>query len=321
MKYNTIGIDISKHFLDICTLPDKKAYQYPNTPEGFQRFLSFLKKNDFNKIIMENTGCYHKNFEKFLLKHYPENKVVVANPQNIRNFARSCGVLAKTDKIDAFIIADFGQKIEFADKIRRSEDVEKLRALVNRRAQLVDHRKREKNYKESSLDDGIVSSIKEMILFFDNQIKDVEKEIKKLLKNNQILNKIYKRLKEIKAVGDVSATRFLTDLPELGLIDNKKISALVGVAPMARDSGKMTGKRFIKGGRPLVRDAMYQGVSAAIRSGKGVLFDYYSHLSNRGKAHKVAVIACIRKLLVYINGIVKNEFYNNTEFLAVVEEV
>lgn len=312
MKYDTIGIDVSKHFLDICTLPDRKTAQYPNTPAGFQSFLSFLKKHTFDKIVMEDTGVYHKNLQRFLQKHYTNKHVFVLNPQKIRNYAKSCGVLAKTDKIDAFIIAQYAQRMELVAKIEHSEEGCKLRALLVRRHQLVDHRKKEKNYKESCLDKEILDSITQKIKALSQEIKEIEKKIKLLIKENNFFKEFYNELIKIVGVGEVLITSFLAYVPELGVLNCREIAALIGVAPMNKDSGKKRGKRSVQNGRKEVRDVLFMATRSAINSNE-VIRKYFTHLINKGKPYKVAVVACMRKLLIYINSVVEKTFYQKPQ--------
>lgn len=310
MKYSTIGIDISKHFLDVCTLPDKKTYQFPNNIEGFQRFLKLIKKNQFDKIIMEDTGIYHKRIQKFLLEYYTNEEIFVINPQRLRAYAKSCGILAKTDKLDAFVIAEYGLKMNIVAKMEQSPQVAKLRAFVIRRRQLVDHQKKEKNYKESCLDEDILISINEKIKSLKKEILELDKKIKLLINEDKFFNDFFEELNKIAGVGKGLIATLLAYAPELGLLNNKQIAALIGVAPMSKDSGKKRGKRFIQDGRKEIRDVLFMATRSAVNSNE-IIFNYFTNLEKRGKPYKVALIACMRKLLIYINLVVKEKFYSN----------
>ena len=305
MNYSTIGVDISKHFLDVCFLPTGEVAQFPNTEAGFKDFFKTLESSSFERILMEDTGCYHKSFYHFLLKHF--NNVSVINPKRIRDFAKSSGRLAKTDKLDAFIIASYGERMNIIEKIRRSPTAEKLRAFVIRRRQLVNLRKQEYNHIETCLDNEFKTSIYKIIKSLDDEIKTVEKAMKELIKNDDFYKSIYKRLSQIMGVGDVLITTLLSDLPELGYLNKRQITSLAGLAPMNCDSGKMRGSRHIQGGRASVRHALYMGVLSATTT-NNVISEYYNHLREQGKPAKVALTACMRKMLIYINGVYQKEF-------------
>lgn len=305
MNYSTIGIDISKHFLDVCYLPTGEVAQFSNDEKGFNKFLDTIKQSSFEQILMEDTGCYHKSFFHFLLKHF--NNVFVINPKRIRDFAKSSGRLAKTDKLDAFIIATYGERMNVISKIRRSPASEKLKGFVIRRRQLINLRKQEYNHIETCLDEEFKASIYKTITFMDEEIKNIEKAMKILIKTNEFYKSVYSRLTKINGVGDVLITTLLSDLPELGYLNKRQIAALVGVAPMNCDSGKMRGTRHIQGGRPSVRHALYMGTLSAAKS-NDVIRQYYERLRETGKPAKVALTACMRKMLIYINSIYQKEF-------------
>lgn len=305
MNYTTIGVDISKHFLDVCYLPTGEVAQFTNTEQGFKDFLKTVKKSSFDRILMEDTGCYHKAFYHFLISHF--DNVSVINPKRIRDFAKSSGRLAKTDKLDALIIATYGEKMNIIEKIRRSPTSEKLRAFVVRRRQLINIRKQEYNHIETCLDDDFKVSIYKIISAIDDEVKMVEKSMKELIKNDEFYKSVYNRLNQIMGVGDVLITTLLSDLPELGYLNKRQIAALAGLAPMNCDSGKMRGTRHIQGGRGNVRYALYMGTLSATKT-NDVIRTYYEHLREQGKPGKVALTACMRKMLIYINTIFQKEF-------------
>lgn len=305
MNYSTIGIDISKHFLDVCYLPTGEVAQFTNDEQGFKDFVKALKKSSFEKILMEDTGCYHKAFYHFLLSKF--DNIFVINPKRIRDFAKSLGRLAKTDKLDAFVIATYGERMNIISKIKRSASSEKLKAFVIRRRQLINIRKQEYNHIETCLDEDFKVSIGRIIESIDNEIKIIEKSIKDLIKNDKFYKAVYKRLTQITGVGDVLITTLLSDLPELGYLNKRQISSLAGLAPMNCDSGKMRGSRHIQGGRSSVRQALYMGTLSAIKA-NDVIKQYYEHLIDEGKPSKVALTACMRKLLIHINSVFCKEF-------------
>lgn len=307
MKYSTIGIDISKHFLDICILPTKETMRLSNDETGFKKFLNFLQQHTFKKILLEDTGCYHKRFVEFMTQYY--QNIYVVNPKRIRDFAKSMNLLAKTDKLDAYVIATFGIKMNVKAKIKYPPLVEKLRIIAARRNQLVALRKIEKNHLESCLNLEMRLDITQMILLLNEKIKKLEIELAELIKSDEYYRKIYDRLQEIKGVGDILITTLLSELPELGYLNKREIAALVGIAPINRDSGNMRGKRSIRCGRGSVRKVLYLSVMSAIRF-NDVIKAFYDRLIAKGKQPKVAQVACMRKLIIYINSIFAENFVN-----------
>ena len=305
MNNNIIGIDISKHFFDICILPCKKFTRFPNNIDGFKDFLLLLEKSKFDKILMEDTGCYHKALYNFLHKHY--DNVFVINPKRIRDFAKSIGRLAKTDTLDAYVIALYGEKMDIIAKMMRSPASEKLRSFVVRRKQLINLRKQEHNHIETCLDNSLKSSIRKIIKSLDKEIKIIEQSIQKIIQSDEYFKSVYNCLIKIRGVGNVLITTLLCDLPELGYLNKRQIAALAGVAPMNCDSGAMRGSRHIQGGRFDIRKALYMAaVSSTINN--PVIKIYYSHLKSLGKPSKVALVACMRKLLIHINSTFYKEF-------------
>ena len=305
MNYSTIGVDISKHFLDICMLPTGEICRYSNDKNGFEKLLGLLNKHSFERILMEDTGCYHKAFYKFLIQYF--DNVFIINPKRIRDFARSSGRLAKTDQLDAYIIAMYGERMNIISKITRSPAAEKLRAYVVRRRQLISLRKQEYNHIETCLDDDFKSSIYKIIKFIDDEIKQIEKAMKDLIKSDDRFKSIYDRLNQINGVGDVLITTLMSDLPELGYLNKRQIASLAGLAPMNCDSGKMRGSRHIQGGRASVRHALYMAALSATKT-NDVIKIYYTHLREQGKPGNVALTACMHKLLIYINSVFNKEF-------------
>ena len=308
MKYSTIGVDISKHFLDICIFPTGEMHRYENNTKGFKEFKCLLNKHSFERILMEDTGCYHKALYKFLTQYF-EN-VFVINPKRIRDFAKSCGRLAKTDQLDAYIICMYGEKMNVISKIMRSPAAEKLRGYVVRRRQLINLRKQEYNHLETCLNDDFKAGIYKMINFIDEEIKKIEQLSKELIKKEEKFKFIYNRLNKINGVGDVLITTLMSDMPELGYLNKRQIAALAGVAPMNCDSGRMRGTRHIQGGRGNVRHALYMSTLSAAKS-NDVIKAYYIHLREQGKPAKVALTACMRKLLIYINSVFYKEILKN----------
>jgi len=307
-KHNTVGIDVSKAFFDVCFLDNKENKRYNNNIKGFEKFLLDLKEHSRSKIVMEDTGCYHKRLQAFLYSSLEADRaVIVANPKRIRDFAKARGRLAKTDKLDAVIIAEYGSVMGNTGKMQRSKTAEKLHTLCVRRRQLSNILKQELNNKESCLDKEMAKSIMKHRAYLEQELQKIERLITKEIASDEELKEKAKCLRSIKGVGVVLTATLLADMPELGHLDKRQIAALVGVAPMNCDSGNMRGKRFIRGGRPEVRNMLYMATFVGIRF-NAVLKAHYEALVARGKPFKVAIVACMRKLLIYINSLFQKNF-------------
>ena len=303
MDYTTIGIDVSKAKLDICFLVSGEVITVSNDKEGFAKLLKRIRRYNVDRIVIEHTGNYQKEIVLYLQKH--NLKVCVVNPSNVRNFAKAAGIIAKTDKIDAYVLAKYGEIFK-PDVIKETDlDVEKLKELVNFRQALVETIKSFKIRLEKKPSAFIVREINKTIKSLILQQTKIEKQIKELILLNQNMTKLFNKLNEIVGLGEHTITILLAHLPELGKIERNKIAALCGVAPINHDSGKMRGLRCIQGGRKTVRNALYMATIPAINHNH-VIHEYYIKLKAEGKPSKVAIVACMRKLLCYANSLVKN---------------
>lgn len=309
MKTNLyVGIDVSKAKLDIHCIPIKKSYSMENTEAGIAELISLLGALDGNmkRVVMEATGGYERLACTLLTQAgFP---VIVVNPRQIRDFAKALGMLAKTDRLDAQIIATYAEKIDLPVRPLPSEAVSELSALVDRRLQLVKMVTSEKNrYKMAK--PAVQPLIKEHIEFMEDQIKELEREIQDHIKKNEPLNIANKRLQSAPGVGKILSSMLLSRLPELGKLNRKQIAALVGVAPMNHDSGVYRGQRRIRGGREEVRSVLYMGALSAIQHNP-LMATFYQHLVEKGKVKKVAITAVMRKLLIQLNAMIKqNQFW------------
>ena len=269
--------------------------------------LNWLKNHarryNVDRIVIEHTGNYQKEIVLYLQKH--NLKVCVVNPSNVRNFAKAAGIIAKTDKIDAYVLAKYGDIFK-PDAVQETDlDVEKLKELVNFRLALVETIKSFKIRLEKKPSAFIVKEINKTIKSLILQQTKIEKQIKELIQLNQNMTELFNKLNEIVGFGEHTITVLLAHLPELGKIERNKIAALCGVAPINHDSGKMRGLRCIQGGRKTVRNALYMATIPAIIHNH-VIHEYYIKLKAEGKPSKVAIVACMRKLLCYANSLVKN---------------
>lgn len=303
MDYTTIGIDVSKAKLDICFLISGEMITVSNDNEGFAKLLKRIRRYNVDRIVIEHTGNYQKEVVHYLQKHH--FMVCVVNPGNVRNFAKAAGIIAKTDKIDAYVLAKYGEMFK-PDAIKETDlDIEKLKELVNFRQTLVETIKSFKVRLEKKPSAFIVKEINKSIKSLLLQQTKLEKEIKERIQSNQKMMQLFDKLNQIVGFGEHTITVLLSHLPELGKLERNKIAALCGVAPINHDSGKMRGMRCIQGGRKIVRNALYMAAIPAINHNH-IIHEYYTKLKEEGKPSKVAIVACMRKMLCYANSLVKN---------------
>ncbi|WP_188667418.1 IS110 family transposase, partial [Terasakiella brassicae] len=257
MTYTTrfIGIDISKSTLDICVLPQEKYASYPNTDEGISALVNWIKGLDgVERIVIEPTGGY----ERCLVRALQNNKLALSriNAKQIRQFARASGRLAKTDKIDAFVLADFARRMETDLLPCQSAHEQRLTDLVARYRQLNHMIVQEKNRREKK-DNPASRWIEESLAFLQSQRQDVIEAMKKCINEDPAISQAADVLQSLKGIGLLTACILLAELPELGHLGKAQIAKLVGVAPINRDSGKMRGQRTIAGGRKQLRNALF----------------------------------------------------------------
>ncbi len=301
-----IGIDIGKFSLDVFISGVNKYLKLENNNKGHNILLKNINKYQIEMICMEATGGY----EKTILKILSEAKAPVArvNAKWVRDFAKAKGHLAKTDKIDAKVIAEYAEKMTPAPYQKVDEIRSQLRDLFMRRQQVVQMLVAEKNRLEKVTNKIIQSSIKKIIKHLEQEIEKLGKDISTKMAGDSCLTKQIQAITAIKGVGNVTATALVSLLPELGSLDRQQIGALAGLAPVNRDSGTFKGKRFIKGGRHAIRSAMYMGTLAATRTNPIIKKIYDRHLA-AGKLKKVAITACMRKILIYVNTTIKDLTY------------
>jgi transposase len=304
----SIGIDISQDSLDMAAYPTRQIWKYENNKHGISKIVSKLKSIQPKLIVMEATGGIEVPLREALDK--AELAVSVINPRRIRDFGRAMGLLAKTDKLDAQVMAFFADKIQPPARAARDGDNQRIGALLVRRQQLSDMMIAEKNRIKQSNDKEIQKQMQEHIDWLQNQIEEIDKKLKSIIQGNPELLKKVELFKTFKGVGDILSSKIVAMLPELGILNQREIASLVGLAPINRDSGRMRGKRTIWGGRAMVRRAFYMPVLIAIRFNP-VIRDLYQRLVARGKLKKVAIVACMHKMLTILNAMAKN----NTPFI------
>ncbi len=297
-----IGIDVSKDQLDVAT-PDG-ARQWPNAPDGHRQLVEQLAKWPLEAIVLEATGGYERPVVAELAA--AGLPVVVVNPRQVRDFARATGQLAKTDAIDAKILAQFGQAVHPEQRPLPSEKQLELQQQLARRRQLVGMLTAEKNRSQQATDRLVRKTIDAVVRTLAEQIKQLDDQLQRTIEETPAWREKENLLRSVPGVGPQTALALLANLPELGTCSRQQIAALVGVAPLNRDSGRHRGKRVTWGGRASVRSALYMATLVAVRHNP-VICAHYEHLQNVGKRKKVALVACMRKLLCMLNAILREQ--------------
>ena len=299
-----IGIDVSKARLDVAFDPEADTVeQFNNTQNGHSKLVEKLPQPGTCLIIFEATGRCEKEVVISLvdLGHV----VAVVNPRQVRDFARAHNILAKTDKIDAQVIARFGQQVRPRSIAKAHKLQDELDQLVTRRRQIVVTRTAEKNRKKTRGNSKfVIKSLTKSLRHLENELKLVEAEIARLVQSDDEWKSRYELLRSAPGIGDVTATTLIAELPELGQLNRQKIASLVGLAPFNRDSGTMRGRRTIWGGRKAIRSTLYMAALSA-RTSNPLIRKFAARLELQGKRPKVVLVACMRKLLVILNSMVK----------------
>lgn len=298
-----IGIDVCKRWLDVHIRPQGTHFRVSNNADGIQALATHLKvATQVGRIILESTGGYERQVSLHLWAlSYP---VVVINARQARNFAKAANQLAKTDQVDAAILAWFGEALQPQIRPFASEAQAQLQDLVTRRRQLVEMLTAEQN-RLSGLRGTAQADVEAHLDWLRKRIKQLDEQIEGQIQQCEHWQAKQTQLKSVPGVGQVVAATLLALLPELGQLSTTKISTLVGVAPLNRDSGQMQGKRTIFGSRAAVRQMMYMATLVAVRHNP-IIKAFYERLLNRGKPTKVVLVACMHKLLTILNAMLKN---------------
>lgn len=297
-----VGIDVSKGVLDVALVPGGEAWSEGNSPEGIASLTRRLVELEPALVILEATGGYEAALTASLIA--ASLPAVVVNPRQVRDFARAKGRLAKTDKLDARLLAEFGEAIR--PEIRPTPDaaVQELSGLLRRRQQLVEMLTAERNRLRMA-SPAVRLDISDHVQWLEQRLEDIEGRLQTAIRSTPSWREKDKLIQGEKGAGPVLALTLMADVPELGQLTGKKISALVGVAPFNCDSGEMRGKRRIWGGRAGVRATLYMATRSAVRHNPAIR-PLYERLIASGKPDKVAVTACMRKFLVILNAIVRD---------------
>jgi len=297
-----VGVDTGKSQLDIYIRPLDIYFTVTNDEKGIKEAVKTIKKYKPERIVIEATGRLEMPF--IIACANNELPFTIANPVHIKRFAGAIGQRAKTDKLDAQLIAHYSEAIKPKLSKLKPDTMQAMSDLVTRRNQLLTMQTMEKN-RLQIMPKALAMTIKPVLTLFKNQIIKIEDKIEKLIEScpeYQAKNMI---LQSMKGIGKIAAASIISNLPELGYINSKQASALIGVAPMNRDSGRYKGHRKIQGGRPQVRTVLYMAMMSAMQSNP-VFKATYQRLVAAGKPKKVAIIACVRKMIVILNSMLRD---------------
>jgi transposase len=298
-----VGIDVSKHKLDLATSNQKQVQTFNYNKIGLKQIISFLKKFKPELVCLEATGGYERRLLNIL--HQNNFKVAVVNPNHIRCFARARNQLAKTDRIDAHIIAQFAAIMDPRITPPLNGTEQKMRDFIARRRQVNKLLTQEKNRLATTVDKTLQKMIRQTIRLFEKQIKSIESELDELIEADGDAQEKSQIITSTPGLGQITAVVLVTELPELGKLNRKQISKLVGVAPINRESGKFRGKRMISGGRSEIRKALFMPTLVA-KTHNPKIKAFYDRLLANGKPPKVALIACMRKILIILNVMIRD---------------
>ncbi|MBE9166016.1 IS110 family transposase [Pleurocapsales cyanobacterium LEGE 06147] len=300
-----VGIDVCQKYLDVYVRPKGKLFQVSNNEIGITQLVQTLMAIQPELIVLEATGGMEINVAIKLAE--AGLALAVINPRQARDFAKATGTLAKTDAIDAKVLAHFADAIRPEVRQMSDESSRQLEDLVQRRRQLSEMITAEKNRLRGKTN-LIQSNINEHIEWLEKRLKEIESQINKAIALDDNWRQKMKLLTSVPGVGEVVAITLISSLPELGQLSPKSLSYLVGVAPLNKDSGKFRGKRRIWGGRAKIRCVLYMAALVAVRHNP-VIKDFYERLINQGQLKKVALTACMQKLLIFLNAMMKNNSY------------
>lgn len=297
-----VGIDVSKAWLDIAVHAKEETFRASNDEIGIAGLVKCLKKLKASLIVLEPTG----GFEMLVVAELSHAglPVAVVNAKRVRDFARATGQIAKTDKLDAQVLAHFAAAVRPAVRSLRTEQEEQLTALMTRRRQVIDMLTVEKN-RLVTVRAKMRTDIEAHIHWLSNSLKELDQQIEEFVESLPVWKEKDALLQSVPGVGRVSSATLLGMLPELGLLNRQEIAALVGVAPVNKDSGKKRGRRRVYGGRGDVRSVLYMAALSA-KKFNPVIRKFYERLIQHGKEKKVALTACMRKLLVILNAMIRS---------------
>lgn len=299
-----VGLDVSKDRLDVHVRPTDERFAVAYDEEGLTTLVTRLSRLQPTLIVLEATGGYEVAVAAALAN--AGLPVAVVNPRQIRDFARATGQLAKTDALDAWVTARFAETVQPAARPLATEQAQALGDLVARRRQLVDMLGAEMNRQRQARDRRLQKRITAHVTWLSRAIEEIDGEIKRLIRASPVWRETENLLTSVPGIGNVTAHALIADLPELGRLTRRRIAALVGIAPLNRDSGVWRGRRMIGGGRPAVRRALFMATIVAIRHNP-LIAAFYQRLTRAGRPKKVAIIAAMRKLVTILNAMLRDQ--------------
>lgn len=298
-----VGIDVSKAELEVGLVPEDKTWKTPHDHGGIRMVVERLIAMSPELVILEATGGLEVPLAAAIgAAGLP---VVVVNPRQVRDFAKASGRLAKTDRIDALVLSNFGRSMRPEVRPLKDEQTQELKALHTRRLQMVEMLTAEKNRLGRAPSGRVCRDIQRHIAWLEKRIKEADKDLEDLIKNSPIWREKDAIIRSVPGAGPGLSSTLLCELPELGTLSHKRIAALVGLAPFNCDSGKYRGQRRIWGGRARVRSALYMSTLVAMRFNP-LIKPFYQRLIKAGKKPKVAITACMRKLLTILNAMMRD---------------
>jgi transposase len=308
-----VGIDVAKAKLDLARSDTGQILTVNNDPDGIRRIVDSLRSPPPTRIVIESTGGLEQSLLQSLLD--ADLPVALVNPRNVRHFAIGMQVLAKTDAIDARVLMEFAKRANLRLAEKRSANQVELDALVTCRRQLTQLRATQLNRRGSTTSKAAIKTVDAVLKTLNREIQKLDKKIRALIESDDDFNSTDKLLRSVPGVGAVVSATLLGELKELGSTDRRRVSALVGVAPYNRDSGTTKGQRSIHGGRPSIRAALYMAAVTAMRCNP-VIQAFAQRLDKLGKPKKVQIVACMRKLLGFLNAMIRDKL-QWTELVAV----
>jgi transposase len=297
-----IGIDVSKERLDIGTYPSGQCQSVTHDDASIQGLVGQWKELRPRLIVLEATGGFERRISRALVS--AELRFTIVNPRHVRNFAKATGQLAKTDRMDALILARYAEAVRPAVRPLPDEATEELKALTARRRQIIEMMVAEKN-RLGSAPKAVKKRINSHLRWLEAELAGANKDLDQAIRQSPIWKENEDLLQSAPAIGPTVSRTLIAELPELGKLDRKQIAALVGIAPINRDSGKFKGRRSIWGGRSTVRACLYMAALVASRHNP-TIHAFYKRLRTAGKCPKVALVACMRKLLTILNAMIKH---------------
>ena len=297
-----VGVDVSKNFWDVAVHGRERVERFATDEEGAEQLIALLAKLDNPLVCLEATGGWEQPLVEAL--HAQRIPLSVVNPRKIRDFTRARGQLAKTDKLDALAIAHFAAMMKPEPDEKPSENQEKLQSLRARRRQVSQTLVQEKNRLATQRDRDARRSIQQAVDFYQEQLEALDEQLNQLMQKDSEFRRRASLLVSVPGVGATTAATLMAEMPELGRLNRREAARLAGLAPINRDSGTLRGKRMIGGGRPAVRQGLYMATLVATKHNP-VIRQFYQRLLQKGKAKMTALTACMRKLLLMLNVILR----------------